>query len=128
MSFRNLLTSAVKTAFDATGDMPVNVEYTCVATAHDPDTATTVKQEVAYEVEMFITKYKKMELLEGEIGDIRATDFKGIMRQAELPVTPTTDDIVCYKEPGKAIETRYKIMDINKDPVDVIWIIQLRAG
>lgn len=128
MALRDVLTTAVQTAFSAIDDIPVNGEFIQVSSVHDPDTATTQKQEIAHAVQIVVTKYTRQEIAAAPQGDIRATDFKAILRQAELPVQPTTNDVVEWKEPTKAIETRFKIVNFNKDPADVIWVLQLRAN
>lgn len=132
MGLRDTLRSAVGTAFTAIGDVPENAEFICRASAHDPDTATATVQEISYAIRLVVTKYTKEELASsadvGPGGKIRSTDFKGILQQETLPVKPTTNDVVEWKQANDSVETRFQIIDVNQDPVGLIWILQLRAN
>lgn len=134
MSLRGLFADAATVAFNAFDDVPEVATLYVETSSYDPNTATSTVSSTAYTVsQMVLVSFKREEIgapLSGERGallanafPIEASDVKAIFQQSELPagVVPRHKDRV--EANGKS----WQVLDIVKDPADVIWIMQLRT-
>ena len=134
MGLRGLFADADTVAFNAFDDVPEVATLYVETSSYDPNTATSTVSSTAYTVsQMVLVSFKREEIgapLSGERGallanafPIEASDVKAIFQQSELPagVVPRHKDRV--EANGKS----WQVLDIVKDPADVIWIMQLRT-
>lgn len=134
MGLRGLFADAATVAFNAFDDVPEVATLYVETSSYDPNTATSTVSSTAYTVsQMVLVSFKREEIgapLSGERGallanafPIEASDVKAIFQQSELPagVVPRHKDRV--EANGKS----WQVLDIVKDPADVIWIMQLRT-
>lgn len=134
MSLRGLFANAASLAFNAFDDVPEAATLYSEVSTYDTATATNVVSSTAYSIsKMALVRFKREEIgapLSGERGallanafPIEGSDVKGIFQIAELPtgVTPLQKDRI------EADGRSWQIVDLVKDPAEVIWIIQLRT-
>lgn len=134
MGLRNLFVNAASVAFDAFDDVPEAATLYSETSTYDPATATNAVSSTAYSLKkVALVKFKREEIgapLSGERGallanafPIEASDVKAIFQIAELP----TGVVPRHKDRVEADGRSWQVIDLVKDPAEVIWIMQLRS-
>lgn len=134
MSLRSLFENAATVAFNAFDDVPETVTLYVETSVYDTSQAMNVVSSVAHPIEkMALVRFKREEIgspLSGERGallsnafPIEASDVKGIFQASELAIGVVPK----HKDRVEADGRSWVIMDIVKDPAEVIWILQLRS-
>lgn len=120
MGLRSVIASATKTAFDVLGDIPVSATYhNTVWGTFDPDTGTKPDLGSDETVEIVLTEFKRMEM----VNEFQSGDRKGIIRQADL-----TGGIPDYDDYLVISGVTWHIISIASDPADATWTFQLRRA
>jgi hypothetical protein len=129
-----LFANAATVAFNAFDDIPEVATLYVETSAYDPNTAISTVSSTAYIVsKMVLVAFKREEIgapLSGERGallanafPIEASDVKAIFQVSELP----TGIVPRHKDRVEADGRSWQVLDLVKDPAEVIWIMQLRS-
>lgn len=97
------------------------VYYANSTTVYDPSTGATSAIASSESVSMLLSKYKNMEI-DGE--QVHPTDRKGWIPQANINATPKVNHELQVVESGASVV--YEIIDVQEDPANAGWTLQLR--
>lgn len=120
MGLRATIKQAARAGFAAAGDVAETVSYhTTVKGTYDPHAGATYGDSAgAYAVQAVCEDYSAIEV---DGAAVRMSDVKALILQADLPVTPATDDRITRGT------TVYRVVAIGADPAGALWNLQLRA-
>jgi hypothetical protein len=116
MSYRQLISSAIDTAFNALGDLVTTCTYRTKG-EYSPSTGT-VGAGTDYSCPAVITEYDFRDV---DNTLIMATDRKAIVRAASLAVQPTTEGVFLIGS------KQFAIITVRTDPAGATYELQLRA-
>ena len=118
MSLSTTIASSIASAFTALGDIPKQVVISRLVTGeYDTLLGSFESSSVDLTIDKaIVTSYSDSELSE----NLLATDSKVIIKQSDITSSFSTSDSVSIDN------VTYKIVNIEQDPVNSIWIIQVR--
>jgi hypothetical protein len=125
MGLKSVIASAVSQAFNALGasdedGVQQSIDYYQVTgvAAYDPDLGTSVPTEVLNTFDAVVYRIRTREI-DGIKIDVDET--RAIFQQSEVSFIPNKDDRV------EINLVKYNVIDVEKDPADATWVLQLRG-
>lgn len=124
MGLRDTFRNAAQTVLNVAGDVRKDVRYLShVSTFYDASSGVTSVIGRSYFFSMLFENYRQTEV---DNVRIMPTDIQATVAQKSIGnVIPTTQDTVHVCEVYGS--TEYEVRDIETDPADATWVLQLRA-
>jgi len=124
MSLRETFQKAAQTAFNAAGNVPVEVRYDSYVTAtSNISTGAVEARHERYLVSVIFEAYSDR-LVDGV--KVMSGDKKVMIPALNLPASPTTRDQIQVLENG--IWKKHTVKDSDIDPAGALWVLQMRRA
>lgn len=124
MGLKSVFQNAAKTVLNVAGDVRKDVRYFAVAsTTYDVSAGVASVIGRNHFISMFFETYAQKEI---DDVHIKPSDVKAIFAQLDVThLTPRLSDSVHVCDAYGS--TEYELVNIDTDPADAQWILQLRA-
>jgi len=124
MGLKGVFQTAAKTVLGVAGDVRKDVRYVSVASSiYDVSAGVASVIGRGYLFSMFFETYSQNEI---DNVHIKPTDVKAIFAQLDVPILlPNLHDSIHVCDAYGS--TEYELKNIDVDPADATWILQLRA-
>jgi len=118
MGFKQLVQDMAEAAFDIIDDLEsVTFKYRVSNPTYNKTTGVVTDSAVSYTVDMIISNWNAKQI---DNQSILPTDMKAMIPVNDLTVTPNQHCTITYNS------VDHDIVNIQTDPMNAIWIFQIR--